>query len=177
MTPLVKHEAPDFKAKALMPDDSVADVTLSASRGRYVALVFYPKDSTSVCSSEIVAYEKRLDDFKARDCDVIAISVDPIDSHRQFKSALIEAGQISGVRFPIASDEAKSIARDYGILFDDKISLRALFLIDPKGIVRHAVINDMPLGRDVDESLRMLDAVRHVDTRGEACMANWRAKN
>jgi len=78
------------------------------------------------------------------------------------------------VRFPIASDAAKSIARDYGILFDDKLSLRSLFLVDPKGVVRHAVINDLPLGRDVDESLRMLDAVQHVDKSGEACMANWR---
>jgi len=174
MSSLVKKEAPDFKARAVMPDDSVADVKLSDHRGKYVALVFYPKDSTSVCSSEIVAYEKRFDEFKARECDVIALSVDSIDSHQAFKKSLVESGQIKGVRFPIASDAAKSIARDYGILFDDKLSLRSLFLVDPKGVVRHAVINDLPLGRDVDESLRMLDAVQHVDKSGEACMANWR---
>lgn len=174
MASLVKQEAPDFKAQAVMPDNSVADVSLSSHRGKYVALVFYPKDSTSVCSSEIVAYEKRFDEFKSRECDVIAISVDSIDSHKSFKSSLVESGQISGVKFPMVSDEAKSIARDYGILFDDKLSLRSLFLIDPKGVVRHSVVNDMPLGRDVDETIRMLDAVQHVDKNGEACMANWR---
>ena len=175
MFTLVAREAPDFTAQAVMADDSFAELTLSSYRGKYVLLFFYPLDFTYVCPSEIIAFDKRLDKFRERDCEVIGVSVDSHFTHRAWKNTPIEKGGIGKVRFPIVADIKKEIAKLYGVLFDESVALRGLFLIDKGGVVRHAVVNDLPLGRNVDEALRMLDALQFTERYGEVCPANWRA--
>ena len=171
---LVTQEAPDFTAEAVMPDNSFADFKLSTYRGKYVILFFYPLDFTFVCPSEILAFNKRIGDFKAKNCEVIGVSVDSKFTHLAWKNTPIENGGIGNIQYPLVQDLTKSIARSYGILLDESVALRGLFLIDPHGKVRHAVINDLPLGRSVNEALRMVDALQFVETHGgEVCPANW----
>lgn len=170
---LVTKPAPDFTADAVMPDNSFAPLTLSSYQGKYVYLLFYPLDFTFVCPSEILAFNKKLDEFKKRNCELITVSIDSKFTHLAWKNTQLEDGGIGNVQFPMVEDLTKQISRDYGILLGDKVALRGLFLIDPKGTVRHCVINDLPLGRSVDEALRMLDALQFTDTHGEVCPANW----
>jgi peroxiredoxin (alkyl hydroperoxide reductase subunit C) len=170
---LVTQQAPDFTAEAVMPDNSFAPLTLSSYKGKYVYLLFYPLDFTFVCPSEILAFNKQLDEFKKRNCELITVSIDSKFTHLAWKNTKLEDGGIGQVQFPMVEDLTKQISRDYGILLGDKVALRGLFLIDPKGTVRHCVINDLPLGRSVDEALRMLDALQFTDTHGEVCPANW----
>jgi peroxiredoxin (alkyl hydroperoxide reductase subunit C) len=171
---LVTQEAPDFTAEAVMPDNSFAEVKLSGYRGKYVILLFYPLDFTFVCPSEILAFNKRIGDFKTKNCEVMGVSVDSKFTHLAWKNTPVENGGIGNVQFPLLQDLTKEIARSYGILLDESVALRGLFLIDPNGRVRHAVINDLPLGRSVTEALRMLDALQFVETHGgEVCPANW----
>jgi peroxiredoxin (alkyl hydroperoxide reductase subunit C) len=170
---LVTQQAPDFTADAVMPDNSFAPLTLSSYKGKYVYLLFYPLDFTFVCPSEILAFNKQLDEFKKRNCELITVSIDSKFTHLAWKNTKLEDGGIGQVQFPMVEDLTKQISRDYGILLGDKVALRGLFLIDPKGTVRHCVINDLPLGRSVDEALRMLDALQFTDTHGEVCPANW----
>lgn len=171
---LVTQQAPDFTADAVMADNSFAPLSLSSYQGKYVYLLFYPLDFTFVCPSEILAFNKKLDEFKKRNCELITISVDSKYTHLAWKNTKVEDGGIGQVQFPMVEDLNKQISRDYGILLGEKVALRGLFLIDPKGTVRHCVINDLPLGRSVDEALRMLDALQFTDTHGEVCPANWR---
>jgi peroxiredoxin (alkyl hydroperoxide reductase subunit C) len=174
LTSLVTTEAPDFTADAVLADNTFGQVTLSSSRGKYVFLLFYPLDFTFVCPSEILAFNRKLDELKSRNCELIAISVDSKFTHLAWKKTPVEDGGIGDVQFPMVADLDKKIAADYGILFNGIVALRGLFLIDPTGKVRHCVINDLPLGRSVDEALRMLDAVQFTDTHGEVCPANWK---
>lgn len=171
---LVTKNAPDFTADAVMADNSFGQVTLSSYKGKYVYLLFYPLDFTFVCPSEILAFNKKLDDFKKRNCEVIAVSVDSKYTHLAWKNTNIEDGGIGQVQFPMVADLNKEITRSYGIEHPASVALRGLFLIDPTGTVRHCVINDLPLGRSVDEALRMLDALQFTDTHGEVCPANWK---
>jgi peroxiredoxin (alkyl hydroperoxide reductase subunit C) len=173
MSTLVTTPAPDFTATAVMADDTFEDLTLSSLKGKYVVLFFYPLDFTFVCPSEILAFDKKLDDFRKKDCEVIGVSVDSHFTHLAWKNTPIEQGGIGGVQYPLVADIKKEIARSYGILHDDSVALRGLFLIDKEGVIRHAVVNDLPLGRSVDEALRMLDALRFTDEHGEVCPANW----
>ena len=171
---LVTQEAPDFTAEAVMPDDTFGQVKLSAFRGRYVVLFFYPLDFTFVCPSEILAFNKRIVDFKNKNCEVVGVSVDSKFTHLAWKNTSVENGGIGNIQYPLVQDLDKSIARSYGILFNEAVALRGLFLIDTKGIIRHAVINDLPLGRSVNEALRMVDALQFVETHGDqVCPANW----
>ncbi len=171
---LVTQEAPDFTADAVLADNTFGQIKLSSLRGRYVVLFFYPLDFTFVCPSEILAFNKRLADFKAKNCEVIGVSVDSKFTHLAWKNTKPEDGGIGNIQYPLVADIKKEIARDYGILFNDSVALRGLFLIDTKGIVRHAVINDLPLGRSVGEALRMVDALQFVETHGDqVCPANW----
>ncbi|MDY0384165.1 peroxiredoxin [Trichlorobacter sp.] len=170
---LITKPAPDFTAEAVMPDNSFAPLSLSSYQGKYVYLLFYPLDFTFVCPSEILAFNKKLDEFKKRNCEVLTVSIDSKFTHLAWKNTKLEDGGIGNVQFPMVEDLTKQISRDYGILLGDKVALRGLFLIDPKGVVRHCVINDLPLGRSVDEALRMLDALQFTDTHGEVCPANW----
>lgn len=177
MSSLVTKDAPDFTAQAVMPDNSFAELTLSSYRGKYVVLFFYPLDFTFVCPSEIIAFDKAVDQFAARNTAVIGVSVDSHYTHLAWKNTPRDHGGIGQVRFPLVADLGKSIAADYGVLFNGEVALRGLFLIDRKGIVRHALVNDLPLGRDVSETLRILDALQFVEEHGEVCPANWRKGN
>jgi peroxiredoxin (alkyl hydroperoxide reductase subunit C) len=175
MSFLVTGQAPDFVAKAVMGDGSVEEAfSLSSLRGRYVVLFFYPLDFTFVCPSEIIAFDAQLDAFHERGCEVVGVSVDSHYTHLAWKRTDVENGGIGKIRYPLVSDLKKSIARDYGVLFDDEVALRGLFLIDREGIVRHALVNDLPLGRNVDEALRMLDALQFHEKHGNVCPANWK---
>ncbi|HJV35674.1 peroxiredoxin [Geomonas sp.] len=174
LTTLVTKEAPDFTAQAVLPDNTFAELTLSNYRGKYVLLFFYPLDFTFVCPSEILAFDKRLAEFKEKNCEVIGVSIDSRFTHLAWKNTAVENGGIGNIRYPLVEDLNKSIARSYGILLNESVALRGLFLIDTKGVVRHSVINDLPLGRSVGEALRMLDALQFVETHGgEVCPANW----
>ena len=171
---LVTKQAPDFKATAVMGDNSFVEVELSNYRGKYVVLFFYPLDFTFVCPSEIIAFNKKLDEFKSRNCEVIGVSVDSHFSHFAWKETKVENGGIGNIQFPLVADIKKEISRDYGVLFDQSVALRGLFLIDKEGVIRHSVISDLPLGRSVDEALRMVDALQFTDEHGEVCPANWK---
>ncbi len=173
MCTLVTREAPDFTAQAVMPDNAFEDLTLSSYRGRYVVLFFYPLDFTFVCPSEIIAFDKALAKFEQKNAQVIGVSVDSHFTHLAWKNTPPAQGGIGQVKYPLVADLNKSIARDYGVLLDDEVALRGLFLIDKDGKVRHALVNDLPLGRNVSEALRLLDALQFHEQHGEVCPANW----
>jgi len=171
---LVTKEAPDFTAKAVMPDNSIAELKLSSYRGKYVLLFFYPLDFTFVCPTEIIAFDKALDKFKAKGVEVIGCSIDSHFTHLAWKNTPRNQGGIGNVQYPLVADLDKSISRNYQVLLDSGIALRGLFLIDKAGVVRHAVINDLPLGRSVDEALRVVEALQYHEQHGEVCPANWK---
>jgi peroxiredoxin 2/4 len=175
MPHLVTKPAPDFKTQAVMPDNSFAELKLSDYRGKYVILFFYPLDFTFVCPSEIIAFNKALPQFKQRNAEIIGVSVDSHFTHWAWKNTSPDQGGIGQINYPLVADLTKSIARDYDVLIDDSVALRGLFLIDKEGAIRHAVINDLPLGRNVDEALRMLDALQFTEKHGDVCPANWHA--
>jgi len=173
--PLVTNEAPDFKATAVMPDNSFNDqFTLSGLRGQYVLLFFYPLDFTFVCPSEILAFNRALGQFKERNCEVVGVSMDSHFTHLAWKNTDVNAGGIGNIQFPLVADLDKNIARSYGVLLPMGIALRGLFLIDKEGFVRSQVVNDLPLGRSVDEALRVLDALQFTERYGDVCPANWK---
>ena len=173
LTTLVTQAAPDFTAEAVMSDNTFGEITLSSFRGKYVILFFYPLDFTFVCPSEILAFNKRLGEFRSKNCEVIGVSVDSKFTHLAWKNTPLESGGIGNIQYPLVQDLNKSISRSYGILFNDSVALRGLFLIDPHGKIRHAIINDLPFGRNVAEALRMVDAVQFFEAHGEVCPANW----
>lgn len=173
MSTLVTKTAPDFTAKAVMGDNSIKEIRLSDYRGKYVILFFYPMDFTFVCPTEILKFNQMLDEFHKRGCEVIGVSTDSEYSHLAWKNTSVNEGGIGQIRYPLVADIKKEISRNFGILFDDSVALRATFLIDKEGIIRHAVINDLPLGRSVSEALRVLDALIYVEQHGEVCPAEW----
>jgi len=174
MSFLVTKQAPDFTATAVMPDNSMKpDFKLSDYRGKYVILFFYPLDFTFVCPSEILAFDRALADFKTKNCEIIGVSIDSQFSHWAWKNTPIKQGGIGNIQYPLVADLDKNISRQYGVLLDAGIALRGTFLIDRDGIVRHAVVNDLPLGRNIDEALRMVDALQFHEKHGDVCPANW----
>ena len=174
MCTLVTKEAPDFTAQAVMPDNSFAEVKLSSYRGKYVVLFFYPLDFTFVCPSEIIAFDAALARFEKKNAQVLGCSVDSHFTHLAWKNTPRKQGGIGPIKYPLVSDLTKQIASDFGVLLEQGgVALRGLFLIDRKGVVRHALINDLPLGRSVDEALRVLDALRFHEEHGDVCPANW----
>ena len=172
---LVTNKAPNFTATAVLGDNQIVDnFNLYNNIGEKGAvLFFYPLDFTFVCPSEIIAFDKRLDEFKSRGINVIAVSVDSQFSHFAWKNTPVNQGGIGQVRFPIVADLTKQIARDYDVLLNESVALRGSFLIDKDGTVRHAVINDLPLGRNIDEMLRMIDTMIFTNEHGEVCPAGW----
>jgi len=174
MSFLVTKEAPDFTAQAVMPDNSFSELSLSSYRGKYVVLFFYPLDFTFVCPSEIIAFDKQASAFEEKNAQVIGVSVDSQFTHLAWKNTPVDRGGIGQVKYPLVADLDKSISRDYGVLLDGGVALRGLFLIDREGIIRHALVNDLPLGRNVGEALRMLDALQFTEEHGEVCPANWK---
>lgn len=174
MSVLVAKEAPDFVAPAVMPDGLINDnFKLSDLRGKYVVLFFWPLDFTFVCPTEIIAHHRRMEQFKARDVEVVGISIDSQFTHFAWRSTGVENGGIGEVDFPLVADVKHEIVRAYGIEHPDGVALRASFLIDKQGIVQHQVVNNLPLGRNVDEMIRVVDALQFTEQYGEVCPAGW----
>jgi peroxiredoxin (alkyl hydroperoxide reductase subunit C) len=173
MCTLVTKQAPDFTAQAVMPDNSFAEVKLSSYRGKYVVLFFYPLDFTFVCPSEIIAFDAAIAKFQKKNTQVLGCSVDSHFTHLAWKNTPRKQGGLGSIQYPLVSDLSKQISRDYGVLLDGGVALRGLFLIDKTGVVRHALINDLPIGRSVDEAIRVLDALQFHEENGDVCPANW----
>jgi alkyl hydroperoxide reductase subunit AhpC len=174
MSVLVQKPAPDFKAQAVMPDGSFKEVSMSDYKGKYVLLFFYPLDFTFVCPTEIIAFSDRADEFEKEGVQIIGVSVDSHFSHLAWRNLPRDQGGLGQINYPLVADISKGIARDYDVLVGDSVALRGLFLIDKDGVVRHQVINDLPLGRSVDEALRMVQALKFFEANGEVCPANWK---
>ena len=174
---IVTNKAPDFTATAVLGNNEIVDdFNLMSNLGEKGAvLFFYPLDFTFVCPSEIIAFDKRLEEFTSRGVNVIGVSVDSQFSHFAWKNTPVEQGGIGQVRFPLVADLNKQISRDYDVLLNDSVALRGSFLIDADGTVRHAVINDLPLGRNIDEMIRMVDSMIFTNEHGEVCPAGWNA--
>ena len=172
---LVGKRAPEFRAKAVIKGKIFDDFCLSDFRGKYVLFFFYPLDFTFVCPTELHAFQERLCEFEARNAQIIGCSVDSWHCHAAWLNTPKAKGGIQGVCYPLVSDLTKSISQSYEVLKeDDGIAYRGLFLIDKDGVVRHQLINDLPLGRSVDEALRLLDALIFHEQHGEVCPANWK---
>ncbi len=170
----VGQKAPDFKGTAVMGNNSMKEISLEDFKGKYVYLFFYPLDFTFVCPTEILAFNNAYDEFKKRDVELIGVSVDSHFSHLAWKDTPVKKGGIGKVKYPLLSDLTKEISFNYTTLLDsDGISLRGSFLIDKEGILQHYLINNLPLGRNVDEALRMIDALQYTEKHGEVCPANW----
>lgn len=174
MAVLVQQAAPEFEAQAVMADGSFQSVKLSDYRGKYVCLFFYPLDFTFVCPTEIIAFSDRIADFEKLDVQVLGVSVDSHYSHLAWRQVARTEGGIGDIKYPLVADLNKKIAESYDVLLGGGIALRGLFLIDKDGIVRHQVVNDLPLGRSVDEALRMVEALQFFEKNGEVCPANWK---
>lgn len=173
MSVLVAKEAPDFTAQAVMPDNSFKEISLSDYKGKYVVLFFYPLDFTFVCPSELIAFDHRLQDFKKLNVEVIGVSIDSHFSHLAWKNTAVNNGGIGNVQYPLVADISKEITDLYDVRTGPGIALRASFLIDKDGVVQHQVVNNLPLGRNVDEMLRMIDALQFTEEHGEVCPAGW----
>ena len=175
MAVLVGKQAPDFKAQAVMPDGSFKELSLSEMKGKYVVLFFYPLDFTFVCPSEIIAFHNKVKDFKERNCELVGVSVDSHFTHNAWRDTPVDKGGIGKIDYPLVADLTKSIAANYDVLTGNgAVAYRGLFLIDKNGVVRHQIVNDLPLGRNVDEAIRMVDALQFTETNGEVCPANWK---
>ncbi|KAJ3359654.1 thioredoxin peroxidase Tpx1 [Allomyces javanicus] len=169
----IQKPAPEFTARAVV-NGEFKDVSLSSFRGKYVVLFFYPLDFTFVCPTEITAFNDRAGDFKKLNTEVMAVSVDSEHSHLAWTNVPRKQGGLGATQIPLISDIKKTISRDYGVLIEDAgIALRGTFIIDPKGILRQITVNDLPIGRNVDETLRLVEALQFTDKHGEVCPANW----
>jgi peroxiredoxin 2/4 len=175
MSVLVGRKAPDFTAAAVMPDGSIKeDFKLSDYRGKPVVLFFWPLDFTFVCPSEIIAHDHRLEGFKERGVQLVGVSIDSQFTHHAWRKTQPKNGGIGEVQFPMVADVSHSIMNAYGIAHPEAgVAMRASFLIDKEGVVQHQVVNNLPLGREVDEMLRMVDALQFHEEHGEVCPAGW----
>ncbi len=175
MAVLVSKKAPDFTAKAVMGDNEIRSFTLSEEiKGKYAVIFFYPLDFTFVCPSELIAFDHRLDEFKKRGVEVIGVSIDSEYTHLAWKNTPVEKGGVGQLRYPMVADIKHEICRAYDVEFAEAgVAFRGSFLIDKAGVVRHQVVNDLPLGRNVDEMLRMVDALQFTEEHGEVCPAGW----
>jgi peroxiredoxin (alkyl hydroperoxide reductase subunit C) len=174
MSILVTQQAPDFTAPAVMPNGTIReDFKLSELRGRYVVLFFWPLDFTFVCPTEIIAHDHRIDQFRKRNVEVVGVSIDSQFTHFAWRNTAVLDGGIGPVQFPMVADIKHDITRAYGVEHPDGVALRASFLIDRNGVVQHQVVNNLPLGRNVDEMLRVVDALQFTEEHGEVCPAGW----
>lgn len=185
---LVGKKAPDFSAAAVVNGEEIVEgFTMSQFAGKHVIFFFYPMDFTFVCPTELHAFQEKLDTFKSLGVEVVACSTDTEQSHWAWLQMPKDKGGIEGVTYPVVADTAKTISMNYGVLageydYDEEgyntfkgpgVAYRGLFLIDKEGVVRHETINDLPLGRNVDEALRVVKALQFVEEKGEVCPANW----
>lgn len=176
MAPTIGKPAPDFSGTAVV-DGELKKISLADYKGKYLVLFFYPLDFTFVCPTEIVAFSDRVDELRAIGAEVVGVSVDSPFSHLKFSSLPRNKGGLGGCKYPLLSDLTKSIAKDYGVLIEDGddagVALRGLFIISPTGVLRQMTINDLPVGRSVDETLRLVKAFQFTDEHGEVCPAGW----
>ena len=172
---LVGKKAPDFTANAVLGNNEIKEVTLSKLiKGKYAVLFFYPLDFTFVCPSELLAFDHRLAEFKKRGVEVVGVSIDSQFTHLAWKNTAVDNGGIGQVRYPLVADVKHEICRAYDVEFEAAgVAFRGSFLIDKTGVVRHQVVNDLPLGRNIDEMLRMVDALQFTEKHGEVCPAGW----
>ena len=176
MCVLVGKEAPDFIAPAVLPDGTIKEnFKFSDLRGSYIVLFFWPLDFTFVCPTEIIAHDHRMEQFKERNVEVVGVSIDSQFTHYTWRNTPVEKGGIGRVRFPIISDMKHEITHAYGIEHPDGVALRASFLIDKAGLVQHQVVNNLSLGRNVDEMIRMIDALQFSEQHGQVCPAGWQS--
>ncbi|MDR3624279.1 MAG: peroxiredoxin [Chlamydiales bacterium] len=176
MSVLVGKKAPEFSVSAVVNGVIVDRYSLAEARDKNVLLFFYPLDFTFVCPTELHAFQERLEEFEARNTQVIGCSVDSVYSHLAWLGTPKNKGGIAGIEYPLLSDLNKSVARSYDVLSEDAgVAYRGLFLIDQKGFVKHQIVNDLSLGRSVDEALRVIDALTFVEKHGEVCPANWKS--
>ncbi|SAY38788.1 peroxiredoxin [Candidatus Synechococcus spongiarum] len=174
MTIRVGQQAPDFTATAVF-DQEFQEVKLSQYRGKYVVLFFYPLDFTFVCPTEITAFSDRYEEFSSKDTEVLGVSVDSEYSHLAWLQTDREAGGLGDIAYPLVSDLNKTIAKDYNVLDEEAgVAVRGLFIIDPDGVIMHATVNNLPVGRNVDETLRVLQAFQYIRSHpDEVCPADW----
>jgi len=175
MSVLVGKKAPDFSAPAVMADGSINDeFSLDDYSGKPIVLFFYPLDFTFVCPTELIAFSRRIEEFEKRDVQVLGCSIDSQFTHAAWRNTAIDDGGIGAVKYPLVADIKHEICRAYDVEFEPAgVALRGSFLIDKEGIVRHQVVNDLPLGRNIDEMLRMVDAMQFHEEYGEVCPAGW----
>ena len=173
MSALVAKPAPDFTAQAVMPDGSFKEIKLSEFKGKYVILFFYPLDFTFVCPTEIIAFSEKMDEFKKRNTEVLGVSIDSHFSHLAWRNTDRKNGGLGDIAYPLVADLNKKITYDYGVMHEAGIAFRGLFLIDKEGVVQHQLINNLPLGRNIQEAIRMVDALQYFEANGEVCPANW----
>ncbi len=176
MAVLVGKQAPDFTAVAVMGDNSFDEsFTLSAQiKDKYAVIFFYPLDFTFVCPSELIAFDHRLNEFKARGVEVIGVSIDSQFTHLAWKNTPVNNGGIGQVQYPLVADIKHEICQAYDVEHAAGVAFRGSFLIDKAGVVRHQVVNDLPLGRNIDEMLRVIDALQFTEEHGEVCPAGWK---
>lgn len=175
MSVLVGKKAPDFKAAAVMPDGSInPEFSLADYQGKYVVLFFYPLDFTFVCPTELIAFSRRIKEFEARGVQVVGCSIDSQFTHVAWRNTPVDEGGIGAIHYPLVADVKHEICKAYDVEFESAgVAFRGSFLIDQEGVVRHQVVNDLPLGRNVDEMLRMIDALQFTEKYGEVCPAGW----
>lgn len=173
MAVLVGKPAPDFTAQAVYGNNEIKQIKLSSLKGKYVVLFFYPLDFTFVCPSELIAFDHRLEEFKKRGVEVLSCSIDSHFTHLAWKNTPINNGGIGQVGYPMVADITHAIAQAYDVESAGGVAYRGSFLIDKTGTVRHQVVNDLPLGRNIDEMLRMVDALQFTEEHGEVCPAGW----
>ncbi|NP_001279683.1 peroxiredoxin-1 [Callorhinchus milii] len=171
----IGKQAPDFEATAVMPDGQFDELRLSSYKGKYVVFFFYPLDFSFVCPTEIIAFSDRVADFKKINCEIIAASIDSQFAHLAWINTPRKQGGLGPTKIPIVSDVRRTICTDYGVLKEDEgIAFRGLFIIDDSGVLRQIMINDLPVGRSVDEVMRLVQAFQFTDEHGEVCPANWK---
>jgi peroxiredoxin (alkyl hydroperoxide reductase subunit C) len=173
MAAFVSQPAPDFTAEAYF-NGGFEKLSLSKFKGKKLVLFFYPLDFTFVCPTEITAFTDSLGEFKKRNTEVVGVSVDSNFTHQAWANTPREEGGIKGINYPLIGDVNKEVARNYGVLMEGGVALRGLFIIDKNGVLKHSTINDLNLGRNIDEVLRLLDAIDFSEEHGEVCPANWK---
>ena len=174
MAVLVQQPAPDFKAQAVMPDKEFKQISLSDYKGKYTLLFFWPLDFTFVCPTEIIAFSDRNEEFAKLGVQLLGVSIDSHFTHLAWRNVPRTEGGLGEIAYPLIADLSKEISKAYDVLLPSGIALRGLFLIDKNGVVRHQVVNDLPLGRSVDEAVRMVKALQFFEAHGEVCPANWK---
>jgi len=175
MAVLVGKAAPDFTAQAVYGNNEIKELKFAEHiKGKHAVLFFYPLDFTFVCPSELIAFDHRLEDFTARGVQVVGCSIDSHFTHLAWKNTPVNNGGIGQVKYPLVADINHSICKAYDVETAGGVAFRGSFLIDKAGVVRHQVVNDLPLGRDIDEMLRMVDALQFTEEHGEVCPAGWK---